>query len=528
MSELVTIYKCVDGTDFPVMWEDEADTQLTWYLDDLHYPVPVKPLDAAAWKLSLPARERTFSEAGFPLERLRKVLAPQGFVYFTRPTIPNESIDAFVQRCGGVVPVWEDCCLPSTKESCARSQTASDDTPIAELIGTCFYAFNKTSVAGSVTNTVVSRLSRFLAESFGPEAEALAAELTQGYFNATIGVSQALWEIAQIAARHPELRDLVLTADLSITLEALAQVEGGTEFRSAFADFMQSFRWLSEGWEAASPTWMEQPARPLGIIRRMISEETPAPKSALHRVAQRRRELADALESRLGADPVKRARFRELLEQASSHVSIREDRAVWQLICFGSFRAALLRRGEKMVRQGALSQAEDILYLLPEEIDGQDEAGQATFLSTVAERRAQWERWSHVRPPHEIGAAPTARATTIASAPASSAEREIRGIAASRGVITGPAKIVLDLAQGDKLMPGDILVCGTTSPAWTILFGRAAAVVTEIGGALGHAAITAREYGIPCVVGARGATQRIHDGMLITIDGAQGIVHVGA
>jgi phosphohistidine swiveling domain-containing protein len=528
MSGLATIYKCADGTDVPVMWEDEADAQLTWRLDDQHYSAPLKPLDAAAWKLSLPARERAFSEAGFPLERLRKVLLPQGFVYFTRPTIPDECIDELIQRCGGVVPVWEEYCRPSAKEGCARLQMAGEDTPIAELTDTCFYAFTKTSIAGVVTNSASSRLSRFLVESFGPESGALTGELTQGYSNATVGASQALWEIAQIAARSPVLRGLVLTAELSITLDALAQVEGGTEFRSAFDGFMQSFGWRSEGWEAASPTWMEQPARPLGVIRRMIIDETPSPASARHGAARRRQKLADDLENRLGSDPAKRAKFRELLTQASSHVSIREDRALWQLIAFGSFRAALLRRGEKMVRKGSISETEDILYLLPEEIDGQDEAVQATFLPTVAERRAQWEKWLHVEPPNEIGAADTATATAVASAPTSGDGREIRGIAASRGVITGPAKVVLELAKGDKLMPGDILVCKTTSPPWTILFGRALAVVTDTGGVLSHMAITAREYGIPCVVGARGATDRIHDGMLITVDGAQGVVHLGA
>jgi pyruvate,water dikinase len=88
--------------------------------------------------------------------------------------------------------------------------------------------------------------------------------------------------------------------------------------------------------------------------------------------------------------------------------------------------------------------------------------------------------------------------------------------------------VVSDIAEGDKLLPGDILVCRTTTPPWTVLFGRAAAVVTDTGGALAHTAITAREYAIPCVVGARGATDRIHDGMLITVNGTDGVVLLSA
>ena len=100
-SDLVTVYKCSDGTDFPVTWEDEADSKLTWSLNEEHFPAPLKPLDAAAWKMSMPARERAFLEAGLPLEGNRKVLVPQGFVYFWRPAISDDGADNLVRRWGG-------------------------------------------------------------------------------------------------------------------------------------------------------------------------------------------------------------------------------------------------------------------------------------------------------------------------------------------------------------------------------------------------------------------------------------------
>ena len=106
------------------------------------------------------------------------------------------------------------------------------------------------------------------------------------------------------------------------------------------------------------------------------------------------------------------------------------------------------------------------------------------------------------------------------------AEDEIRGMAASRGVATGPARVIRDLSDADRLVPGDVLVCRTTSPPWTVLFTRAIAVVADAGSVLSHTAIAAREFGIPCVVGARGATERISDGMLVTVDGDRGIVRL--
>jgi len=82
----------------------------------------------------------------------------------------------------------------------------------------------------------------------------------------------------------------------------------------------------------------------------------------------------------------------------------------------------------------------------------------------------------------------------------------------------------MSLAGADRLEPGDVLVCVTTAPPWTPLFGIAAAVVTDTGAPLSHAAIVAREYGIPCVVAARGATAAIPDGALVTVDGGAGMV----
>jgi pyruvate,water dikinase len=75
-----------------------------------------------------------------------------------------------------------------------------------------------------------------------------------------------------------------------------------------------------------------------------------------------------------------------------------------------------------------------------------------------------------------------------------------------------------------KMRPGDVLVAGATTPAWTPLFAMASAVVTDIGGPLSHGSIVAREYGIPAVMGTGVATRRIQDGQMITVDGSAGTV----
>ena len=98
---------------------------------------------------------------------------------------------------------------------------------------------------------------------------------------------------------------------------------------------------------------------------------------------------------------------------------------------------------------------------------------------------------------------------------------------ASPGTYTGPARVVLGEEQFDRVEPGDVLVCPITNPAWTVLFGSIGALVTESGGLLSHPAIAAREFGIPAVVNARGATSRIPDGATVMIDGGAGTVRIG-
>lgn len=100
------------------------------------------------------------------------------------------------------------------------------------------------------------------------------------------------------------------------------------------------------------------------------------------------------------------------------------------------------------------------------------------------------------------------------------------GVASSPGQARGPARLVRSVDEFGRVRPGDVLVCRTTDPAWTPLFRLAAAVVTETGGLLSHAAIVAREYRIPAVVGAVGALSRLADGVEIAVDGTRGTVTV--
>jgi pyruvate,water dikinase len=105
-------------------------------------------------------------------------------------------------------------------------------------------------------------------------------------------------------------------------------------------------------------------------------------------------------------------------------------------------------------------------------------------------------------------------------------ENLLRGLAASRGVYEGPARLVTGPSEFDRIVKGDVLVTQSTSEAFNILLPLLGAIVTDSGGLLSHSAIVAREYGIPGVVGTREATERVPDGTLVRVDGDAGEVTV--
>ncbi|MGH3263719.1 MAG: PEP-utilizing enzyme, partial [Trebonia sp.] len=104
--------------------------------------------------------------------------------------------------------------------------------------------------------------------------------------------------------------------------------------------------------------------------------------------------------------------------------------------------------------------------------------------------------------------------------------QELRGVAASPGVVEGPARVVLSTDQIDEVRDGEILVCTATAPAWAPVFGKVRATVSDVGGMMSHAAILCREYGIPAVLGTGAGTRRIQTGDQIRVDGDRGTVRL--
>ena len=192
----------------------------------------------------------------------------------------------------------------------------------------------------------------------------------------------------------------------------------------------------------------------------------------------------------------------------------------------------LLELGRRLVGAGAVEKPADVFWLRQQELEdkaGSLDAGEkqlARLAESVEQRKMLWRGQRRVTPPQLLP-----RGTWLKFferlMPAASEEQTgdtINGVAASSGQVTAPARVLSGPEDFGQMQPGEVLVAGITTPAWTSLFAMASAVVTDVGGPLSHSSIVAREYDIPAVLGTGVATRRIRPGQRIQVDGDAGTV----
>ncbi len=222
--------------------------------------------------------------------------------------------------------------------------------------------------------------------------------------------------------------------------------------------------------------------------------------------------ISDAVHRRipLRARPVASLATHQLRDR-----EVRRDkmvRANWVL------RGLLREYGRRMVQAGVFESADDVFYLLVDELD----ALPADVSKVVARRRAERIRLAGIVPPTVFSGS---WEPSTASSTALGTGGILRGVGVCGGRVRGRVRIVRPETI-DDLQPGEILVAEVTDVGYTAAFCYAAAVVTELGGPMSHAAVVAREFGFPCVVDVHGATKSLPSGALIEVDGTTGEIHV--
>ncbi len=222
--------------------------------------------------------------------------------------------------------------------------------------------------------------------------------------------------------------------------------------------------------------------------------------------------------------PVRCWLFQKMTDIIHDCLPLRENEKFYGVRCFPGSRRIVLEIGRRYCQKDSLEDRQDIFYLTVGEIKDIENSrfpDIGNIKAFIQKRKNDWQNQVDSDPPFITRSDGREWRNTNQKAREGNV---LRGVGASSGRVTGRARIIREPAQAHLFNKGEILVAPYTEPGWAPLFLLAKGLVMEVGGALCHGAIVAREYGIPAVVGVNGATARIKDGDEITVDGNSGEV----
>ncbi|MGA4989750.1 PEP/pyruvate-binding domain-containing protein [Nonomuraea bangladeshensis] len=329
---------------------------------------------------------------------------------------------------------------------------------------------------------------------------ALFPGLLAGAVTRTSETNQALERLAELAVRTGALDDGPKPA----------------EFLAAFEEFLREYghRETASPILVTPPTWADAPETVLGLARMLAAH--PAPAAG---------EPGDALDRLLGHPllraPRRRERMRRWVAAARAGIAFREDSHFYFTLPQPVLRRSLVELGRRLCAAGLLDRPEDVFHLRLEELESI--GGEAALSGTGGARLRELAR-ARAAKREELAGVRLIDPAAVFPPAAADGDALVTGAPASAGTATGPVKVIREPADFGRLAAGDVLVCPYTNPSWTPLFQRAAAVVVDSGGAASHAAIVAREYGVPAVMGTGTGTSVLADGQVVTVNGDAGTV----
>lgn len=373
--------------------------------------------------------------------------------------------------------------------------------------------------------------NRFIRPLTGGDAVAFL----RGYESQTMAGERAQWQLVESALRSEEISGCIRRCPGEEALERLADSPSGRLWLQDLLAYCRSYGHATAHHDYLHPTAADAPAKALEAIRMRMELGASDPDKRQHRLAAQREEATAKAMGQLSRFRLRKALFRWVLAWAQEGAAIREDAFFYAFQGWPLARRAILAVGNRLVRARTLTAPEEIFFLTWEEIkQAWRSQPPGDFRAAIAERRKAYEWQSLVAPPHWVpleGPPLTLerklklRIKKLLLGSPQNRSGSLRGTAVSPGVATGPARVIRSIREFARLQSGDILVAPTATPEWMPAFAVAAGLVTDTGGPLSHSSIVVREFGIPAIMGAQGATSSIVDGQVITIDGSQGVIH---
>jgi pyruvate,water dikinase len=397
----------------------------------------------------------------------------------------------------------------------------------------------------------------FCKQAFPEIPDQMVARMVAGIEVIMYRPDEELKRLARLAVEQGVDDLFVEGCDPAAVLEALgARGAAGEGWLAAFEEARDPWFNVStgDGFYHHHRSWADDLTVPFAALPRYVElvrrgEPLERPTDALKQ--ERERIVAEYRELLSSED--ERAAFDQMLGLCRVVFPYVEDHKFY---CEHWFTTRFFQRirefGELLRRKGVLADAEDVFHLHHTEVDqaladvmlawaaGGTPLGAGHFQPIVAERKRVLEALRDWSPPPALGPVPealndpavkmlwgvTAKTLEAWSSASEVDEKEIYGYAASPGVVEGVARVLRDVNEIGQVREGEILVSPVTAPSWGPVFGKIKAAVSDIGGTMSHAAIVAREYGMPAVVGTGQATKRIKTGQRLRVDGDRGVVRI--
>ena len=519
-----------------------------------HMPEPLSPLFAELYlreglETSIDAAMAALDMSDL-LDRMtgRPLFATvNGFAYM-RADVHVPALDLIRYLAVGVptlfrqgVPNWRDRALPaylSLVERWKRRDPGSLGDPeilaaVRELAyADAIYWFAAALVIG-VAKITDDLLGSFLGR-FARGRGLSSGRFLSGFSRTAFESEAELDRIADLIRGSENLRSLVARTPAAHLPDALSDDPRGRAVLDRLHQYLDRHGHQIYSLDFAVPTLADDPL-PVYLSVQALAQQPPGQVQARRdRITGERDALTRA--TWRSFDPLRRRAFRLLLGWARRYAPYREEALFYVGAAWPTLRRLALELGRRLVVAGSLDRPDDVFFLDSSELASAIEASAAgtprpDLARQARERRDLREARKRLVPP---AAVPTTYKFRFGSIDLSSRESQLRtntadatvlrGFAVSPGKVTAPASVIMSPADFGMMQPGSILVCPTTTPAWTPLFAQAHGLVTDIGGILAHGSIVAREYGIPAVMGAGIATQRIKSGQLLTVDGDAGTV----
>jgi pyruvate,water dikinase len=270
--------------------------------------------------------------------------------------------------------------------------------------------------------------------------------------------------------------------------------------------------------ELSQRMWREDPAPLHAIIEGYgsLAEDANPTLARRRRAAERVRAEQEIL---AGLGEAQRVGAQLTLRLAARYIPLRAVAKIAFVQSIDVGRAAARRGGELLAADGTIDDPEDVFYLTGDEFTGWMPSDPR---ATIAERRALRARYETLELPTNWTGQPVA---TQVDRHTEADGNLLEGLGVSPGVVEGTIRVIADPAVAE-FDPGDILVAHTTDPSWASVMFLSSALIVDIGGQLSHAAVVAREIGVPCVLNTRNGTQMLRSGDRCRVDGSAGTVEI--